>query len=135
MDTTDKMIEDFKKALDSMPQDEFEKMVQEIDAMKMTGPTVEEYFDHISGSPRKIAALQKELSEGRGRIERLEAGWVSVSERLPEKPCEYLVAAPLSDKILVTVLGYYGEWIDRQFGHIKETKVTHWRPLPEPPKI
>lgn len=61
--------------------------------------------------------------------------WISVDERLPEKSGEYIIAAPISDKILVTVLGFYGVWFERQSGELKDqTKVTHWMPLPEPPK-
>ena len=61
-------------------------------------------------------------------------GWVSVTERLPEEKGEYIVFDG------ETVFGAYYEinafgttWTDPTEGYY-EYRVTHWRPMPEPPE-
>lgn len=56
---------------------------------------------------------------------RKQSGWISVDERLPEIPGEYIVAVD-TDEGLVSSTRFF---VDRFIG-----KVTHWMPLPEPPK-
>jgi hypothetical protein len=56
--------------------------------------------------------------------------WISVDERLPDKQAQYLI---VDDEGYMEV----ALWT-RQFGwfsHVNRgNKVTHWMPLPEPPK-
>ena len=59
--------------------------------------------------------------------------WIPVTERLPEKQGEYFVMIE-GDKISTTL---YYEWADKywfDFPNGRKFVVTHWMPLPEPPK-
>jgi hypothetical protein len=58
--------------------------------------------------------------------------WIDVKDRLPEKENEYLVFG-----INVTTLNFIeGEWYSDVFNAIIDKKlITHWMPLPEPPKL
>lgn len=60
--------------------------------------------------------------------------WISVTERLPEKQADVVA---LSNKnggyMFVGYRGYIsGEWMENGALHIGD--VTHWMPIPEPPK-
>ncbi|EFN5770123.1 DUF551 domain-containing protein [Escherichia coli] len=76
-------------------------------------------------------------------------GWISCSERMPEmgeRQC-YVLAADFKNNyppsIPNTQVGVYGDWFndgnptwddgDGEDLHLKE--VTHWMPLPEPPRL
>lgn len=61
-------IEAFEKALSEMSDEDFNKIVSEIDAMGLGGPTVDEYFDFVCGSPQKIADLTRQLENKDKRI-------------------------------------------------------------------
>lgn len=64
-------------------------------------------------------------------------GWIPVSERLPETPGEYMVAYHpcywdcVHDEIKVGLDSFRGKtsWAKKKY-----QRVTHWMPLPEPPK-
>jgi hypothetical protein len=74
------------------------------------------------------------------------AGWISVDERLPEPNEECLVSARVGDRVVIDL----GEIVRYWNGHTNEygfmwmitndwdegegCKITHWMPLPEPPK-
>lgn len=64
------------------------------------------------------------------------AEWISVKERLPEKFVSVLVYMP-GEKPLPTVHEGYlmpdARWYSNFFKR-DEDEVTHWMPLPEPPK-
>lgn len=89
------------------------------------------------------------------RLEELEAKlprWIPVTERLPEKDGSYLVSRKhksgfrTQDVIkfaqngdLIDPYDLHGEknvwyYYDSEYGHIPARNVTHWMPLPEPPK-
>ena len=53
--------------------------------------------------------------------------WISVEDRLPEKYSQVLVFTDYGDTDSV-----YFFALDKTWGH--PDKVTHWMPLPEPPK-
>lgn len=61
--------------------------------------------------------------------------WISVNERLPE---DGPVLVYVSENCPSIYIDYYGKMEGgyHGFGHefLMETKVTHWMPLPEPPK-
>lgn len=64
--------------------------------------------------------------------------WISVEERLPEPDTPVLVCVPdYSDTHRVLIARYddlWG-WIGQWDGAISmRTQITHWMPLPEPPK-
>ena len=71
-------------------------------------------------------------------------GWISIKDRLPERigldddMTEYVLVcetAPSGNKY-VSVCGYEATgWSDwDNFGTINPKNITHWMPLPEPPK-
>ena len=62
--------------------------------------------------------------------------WIPVSERLPEESGEYLVWANVrpdkdEDPVPFMIMSYFHAFYDNQF-IVKN--VSHWMPLPEPPK-
>ena len=64
--------------------------------------------------------------------------WISVEERLPGVSGRYICAVKDKNGHTWTVAGDYSlemkKWFGLLFGEIKNT-VTHWMPLPEPPKM
>ena len=60
--------------------------------------------------------------------EQLERRWIPVTERLPDKPMKCLV---------YTERGEYGGYEITYYNqgfYLQYSNVTHWMPLPEPPK-
>lgn len=59
--------------------------------------------------------------------------WISVKEKLPENDYNYLVFT--SDRNDAVIATYYGdgEWLEYDSTNLIPL-VTHWMPLPEPPK-
>lgn len=64
--------------------------------------------------------------------------WISVKEKLPDLPCVCLIYIPEHYEYEINLNGYgYVDFTNEmKFGHdcMFEDKVTHWMPLPEPPK-
>ncbi len=63
--------------------------------------------------------------------------WIDVNERLPKKDGRYIVHtrnltgyAPLENNIFVAVFAFD----DFAFKGWEDNEVTHWKPLPKPPK-
>lgn len=62
--------------------------------------------------------------------------WIKCSDRLPENGIPCLVFAPEYDVDGYSIATYTNgrkKWTDNHFTFITEY-VTHWMPLPEPPK-
>ena len=57
--------------------------------------------------------------------------WISVEERLPEDE-QWLLVWGHGQKIPTMMFRESGAWIDDQFEF--HTTITHWMPLPTPPK-
>lgn len=78
--------------------------------------------------------------------------WIPVTERLPEKDGDYLVFKVFDQKAWCDVISFakdgrkvsectFGKkwqniwyYYDSEWGYIRTDSVTHWMPLPEPPK-
>ena len=65
--------------------------------------------------------------------------WISVDDRLPEDSNDGFADAVLVTDGFVQHMAYFvgGEWRFAESGEIKEPmwyRITHWMPLPEPPK-
>ena len=75
--------------------------------------------DHIEHLQKRIEELEQERR------------WVPVSERLPEKSGFYFLHICGSDGKKWERVGLF--FVDGQFDIIND-KVTHWQPLPQPPK-
>lgn len=104
-------------------------------------------FGHTGG-----AAVMKQLIEAQPTLTQPN-NWISVKDRLPEKPGHYLVITSINywhggcldknptyhgttkgyENTAMSVLDCYfdstGDW-----NRVCNCHVTHWQPLPEPPK-
>ncbi len=62
--------------------------------------------------------------------------WISVKDRLPEKNGRYITTVcKYKDEIDVFDLWYEDDdWYIDEGDYMYEYEVTHWMPLPEPPK-
>ena len=65
--------------------------------------------------------------------------WISVDDRLPEYSNDGFADAVLVTDGFVQHMAYFvgGEWRFAESGEIKEPmwyRITHWMPLPKPPK-
>ena len=60
---------------------------------------------------------------------RKQSEWISVEDRLPERNGRYITHCKIEGQSLVCVLYYC------KVGGFNEGTVTHWMPLPEPPKM
>lgn len=72
----------------------------------------------------KIESLQQQV-----RMLQMEQEWISVEDRLPEVKGEYLVFYKYKeneDRVDIALFS--------RFGWHKAHAITHWQPLPEPPK-
>lgn len=65
-----------------------------------------------------------------------EINWIDVKDRLPDARGEYIVCGKgLKGKLVSTLNFIEGKWWSDVFnGFIDSKKITHWMPLPEPPK-
>lgn len=65
--------------------------------------------------------------------------WISVKDALPDRQCEYLVRYGFGEPIIQSYSGVmyfvlYDERPHFENDGLYGLKVTHWMPLPEPPK-
>ena len=77
-----------------------------------------------------IEELQKQRDEWESHAALAESfarGWIPVTERLPEKDVRVIVCASLPEGVHSDFIYEDGHWF-------VSTGVTHWMPLPEPPK-
>lgn len=70
-----------------------------------------------------------------------EDGWIRVEDRLPEIPPPYeehgVKCVPLDTRVIVYDCisnEVFEEWYSKKSGFNNNTDITHWQPLPEPPK-
>lgn len=78
---------------------------------------------------RQLAEWLRELKERRS------GGWISCEERLPEESGTYICAAKSAGRNIVTFVKWqprYKQW--DLTGARSYWQITHWQPLPEPPK-
>ena len=91
----------------------------------------------------QIASSSKQLASNE---------WISVKDRLPEEDGKYLVFEQNSGRTNTSILwfakdarkvdryDFKGRWknawyeYDSEWGHYTVNSVTHWMPLPQPPK-
>ena len=106
-----------------MSKDNIEEMAKDL---------CECYVDHTAIFDAKATA-EKMVTKGYRKQE-----WISVDERLPEEEGYYLcvladdIVAPYVLRVQFSNNKFFiSEWHEENTGR----KVTHWMPLPEPPKM
>ena len=78
-----------------------------------------------------IQDLRRENAELKARVPQ----WISVNDRLPEEDGYYLCCIKSSlfpDRVYIDILECAKSSFEE--GHIYTDTITHWMPLPEPPK-
>ena len=68
--------------------------------------------------------------------------WIPVTERLPDTAERVLVCKTWLGTVYKPVYGYYQDYPNQkgcwyvltEFGYYPQREVTHWMPLPQPPK-
>ena len=69
--------------------------------------------------------------------EQEERRWIPVTERLPQNYISVLVYIPTAEPLPMVheaYIGGDGEWHSSIFYGIENEDVTHWMPMPKPPK-
>ena len=79
----------------------------------------------------KAPANEPPLSEKERTMNSKQSAWISVDERLPETEEKYLVCTTNGNIGVGSFIDYYGKGTHLCFDC---WAVTHWMPLPEPPK-
>jgi hypothetical protein len=68
--------------------------------------------------------------------------WISVKDRLPDTAERVLVCKTWNGRVYKPEYGYYQDFPKRngcwyvltEFGYYPQREVTHWMPMPQPPK-
>lgn len=108
-----------------------------IDADVITDWMIKELRNHSCGAFKGLSGRQAANMIGKRIDETPTVGeWVSVKDRLPEENCEYIVfVTDIEGEKCVTVdqwLSHARHWF--LFDDKAESEVTHWMPMPPPPK-
>ena len=93
-----------------------------------------EYYNGFSGKTAAVQAVSDACVLAIAALrEQEERRWIPVTERLPKESGNYIVyySSTASNKPLISIRHFYGE-SPEAFLHNKA--MTHWMPLPEPPK-
>ena len=95
-------------------------------------------YSYIDGVARcdianLLVVLERENKALQKQLEAAQPKWFSAKENLPQNDDHYLVFT--SDNNAAEVAIYYGdgEWLTRDLTNLTPL-VTHWMPLPAPPK-
>jgi len=97
-----------------------------------------EAADAIEGLSMKLHGDEAAIAGMKREIERMVVSgnkprWIPVTERLPEDRVEVLVSSGMFAP-LIEVAFYDGLFYSAWDGETEIAAVTHWMPLPEPPK-
>ena len=122
-----------------------EKLIELVSQVQYLGGLEEKIADHLIANgvtlAEQLASSSKQLASSE---------WIPVTERLPEKDGEYLTCCSYDKWSQISILyfakdgcdiwggGFYGEenvfYYDYDGVYVSQDNVTHWMPLPEPPK-
>ena len=97
-----------------------------------------EYYNGFTGKTAAVQAVSDACVLAVAALREQEnLRWIPVAERLPQNYISVLVYLP-GEKPLPTVheayIGGDGEWHSSVVYGVENEDVTHWMPLPEPPK-
>ncbi|HCO9424522.1 TPA: DUF551 domain-containing protein [Escherichia coli] len=115
---------------------------------KANPATVLELLDELEAAKKRIAELEAELVSQTYKLNELSGnspvtpdGWISCSERMPEKGQNVLISVNFDSSLvepLICSARYTGSTFRRGDATIKPgngiEQATHWMPLPEPPQ-
>lgn len=76
---------------------------------------------------RQLAEWLRELKERRS------GGWISCKDRMPEDNDRVLILAK-NESVYIAKHRVFGHFVVSFEYWLDDTEVTHWMPLPEPPK-
>ena len=91
---------------------------------------IEEPSMKLHGDEAAIAGMKREIER---MVVADKPRWIPVAERLPEDRVEVLVSSGMFAP-LIEVAFYAGLFYPAWDGETEIAAVTHWMPLPEPPK-
>lgn len=80
-----------------------------------------------------IQDLRRENAELRARVPK----WISVKDRLPRNYISVLAYMPSlypREQVHECYIGGDGKWYSSAVHGVKSEDITHWTPLPQPPK-
>lgn len=102
----------------------------EIDIPSCHNPLMREAADAIEDLQGKARVLEKVADIWCKKVQK----WIPVTERLPEEKDRYLTVSiePWFGTTVVDTMRWSGVWM--YDGRQTEATVTHWMPLPQPPK-
>ena len=111
-----------------------EKLIELLINMPDLMMGAEELADHLIANGVTVQEKKRFLLKENGDLIPLDQTWIPVSERLPEKDKEVLCLTDTGSYWLAMFNRCDdGLWSDGEFWS-SEKCVTHWMPLPEPPK-
>lgn len=100
---------------------------------------IEELDMKLHGANAAIAGMQREIERMVIDSANSKPQWIPVTERLPEEH-KFVLIRQDEDRMMVAVR-IDGEWWYRYFAYdidwwdeTEQGTITHWMPLPEPPK-
>lgn len=115
---------------------------------KANPATVLELLDELEAAKKRIAELEAEPVSQTYKLNKLSGnspvtpdGWISCSDRMPEKGKDVLISVNFDSSLvepLICSARYTGSTFRRGDATIKPgngiEQATHWMPLPEPPQ-
>ena len=124
-----KMPDEIKNGLNHCSENGCKQCPYDYDCDMADGFSVLAY-DDVSAYIQHLENHIEELNEKMAQFEANQPKWISVEERLPEKNGKYIVCTAKGSvyctKFSIDVCGI--------FHTDMYTHITHWMPLPEPPK-
>ena len=99
-----------------------------------TGPAIDRLAEYEATGlmPAEVAALIQELKYAKWKC-REDRRWIPVTERLPDDWVDVLARLQCGDCVVAVKSGPI--WLERFINiRLEDGDVTHWMPLPEPPK-
>lgn len=118
--------------MDKIVKDAIDSLVIDGKSLSEWVQLIKEYEEHKQKS--YTGCESKLVIDGNGNMTIVvKQGWISVKDRLPEKPGKYLVYAQHWIAGVRPIIKCE-LWIHDKWDKTDAFEVTHWMPLPEPPK-
>ena len=133
---TDELVKRLLEYAEWARANEWEVPITLADALEAAAETIEHLDNFVDRLLEKLQREQTELEEMK------RSGWISVKDRLPDEKNSVLIlcknGAMFTGYRLNHIQNYDSGWmvhtVLRSTKKINKGRVTHWMPLPEPPK-